>query len=185
MSIASDNFEKFVHRIHELVETPDSQVVWNDHVPDPDNPKQPRQIDVATPERNAAAWKQSFAVLNEVLGEKTSSSVIYIMIGCQASGKSTWARRKCAEDGAAIIFDAILVKQTERVPILRAAAHHEVLAVAVWFQTPLQVCLQRNTARRVDEAVNEQGLRNVFNALEPPQLSEGFLRVVEVKPVDA
>jgi hypothetical protein len=47
LSIASDNFEKFVHRIHELVETPDSQVVWNDHVPDPDNPKQPRQIDVA------------------------------------------------------------------------------------------------------------------------------------------
>ena len=47
MSIASDNFEKFVHRIHELIETPDARVVWNDHVPDPDNPKQPRQIDVA------------------------------------------------------------------------------------------------------------------------------------------
>jgi hypothetical protein len=47
LSTASDNFEKFVHRVHELIETPNAQVVWNDHVPDPDNPRQPRQIDVS------------------------------------------------------------------------------------------------------------------------------------------
>ena len=36
-----------MHRIHELIEVPGSQVTWNDHVPDPDNPSQPRQIDVS------------------------------------------------------------------------------------------------------------------------------------------
>jgi predicted kinase len=107
------------------------------------------------------------------------------MIGCQASGKSTWARRKCTEDSAAIAFDAILVKQAERQSVVQAAALHNVPAVAVWFHTPLQVCIERNAARPADEVVNEQGLRNVFNALEPPELSEGFAQIIEVQASDA
>jgi predicted kinase len=140
---------------------------------------------VTTADRNAAAWRQSFAALDDALRARTLQSIVYIMIGCQASGKSTWARHKCAEDSDAIAFDAILVKQAERLPILQAAALHQVRAVAVWFKTPLQVCLERNAARPADEVVNEQGLQNVFNALEPPQSSEGFAQIIEVKSGDA
>jgi len=46
MSQISDRFEKQVSRIHELIEQPGSIVTWNDHIPDPDNSSQPRQIDV-------------------------------------------------------------------------------------------------------------------------------------------
>jgi predicted kinase len=140
---------------------------------------------VTTPDRNAAAWRQSFAALDDALRARTSRSVVYVMIGCQASGKSTWARRKCAEDSAAIAFDAILVTQAERLPILQAAVLHQVPAVAVWFQTPLQACLERNAARPADEVVNEQGLRNVFAALERPEPSEGFAQIIEVRSGDA
>ena len=136
---------------------------------------------IVTPERNALAWKQSFAALDDALRTKTSNSVVYIMVGCQASGKSTWARAKREDEADAIIFDAILVKKTEREPILLAAACHQVPAVAVWLQTPLEVCLRRNAARSANELVNAQGLRNVYAALEPPRLSEGFIRIVEVR----
>lgn len=79
-----------------------------------------------------------------------------------------------------MVFDAILVKKSERAPILEEARRKGVQAVAVWFQTPLAECLARNAARPIDEIVDEQGLRNVFAALEPPTEAEGFARTVVV-----
>jgi hypothetical protein len=46
MSETSTAFEQRVERIHHLLEGEDAVVTWNDHIPDPDNPSQPRQIDV-------------------------------------------------------------------------------------------------------------------------------------------
>jgi hypothetical protein len=46
MSETSTAFERRVERIHHLLEGEDAVVTWNDHIPDPDNPSQPRQIDV-------------------------------------------------------------------------------------------------------------------------------------------
>jgi Restriction endonuclease len=42
----SEAFEQQIHRLHELVDGNDAEVKWNDHIPDPDNPAQPRQIDI-------------------------------------------------------------------------------------------------------------------------------------------
>lgn len=39
-------FERQIHRIHELLDESGAEVTWNDHIPDPDNPTQPRQIDI-------------------------------------------------------------------------------------------------------------------------------------------
>ncbi|HQR97136.1 MULTISPECIES: restriction endonuclease [unclassified Polaromonas] len=47
MTTASDNFEKRIQRIHDLIEQPNSEVIWNDRIPDPDTPSQQRQIDVS------------------------------------------------------------------------------------------------------------------------------------------
>ena len=46
MTQASDEFEKMISRIHRLLEGDDASVDWNERIPDPDNPKQGRQIDV-------------------------------------------------------------------------------------------------------------------------------------------
>lgn len=43
----SEAFEQHIHRIHDLLEGSSAEVIWNDHLPDPDNPAQQRQIDVS------------------------------------------------------------------------------------------------------------------------------------------
>jgi hypothetical protein len=43
----STAFEQQIHRIHELLEGSGAEVIWNDHIPDPDNPSQRRQVDVS------------------------------------------------------------------------------------------------------------------------------------------
>ena len=42
----SDVFEEKIKRIHDLLVDSGAEVKWNDHIPDPDNPAQKRQIDV-------------------------------------------------------------------------------------------------------------------------------------------
>ena len=135
---------------------------------------------ILTPERNARAWEQCYDALRDALDKASPTSRLYVMVGAQASGKSTWARRTMNEEPGAIIFDAILVKRSERAPILTAAARHNVPAVAVWLQTPLDVCLERNSRRSPNELVLERGLRNVFAALEPPDVNEGFAAIIKV-----
>jgi hypothetical protein len=46
MATASVEFEQRIERIHSLIEEEGSVVTWNERIPDPDNPSQPRQIDV-------------------------------------------------------------------------------------------------------------------------------------------
>jgi hypothetical protein len=46
MTKESEEFEHRIHRIHELMEGSGAEVTWNDRHPDPDNPSQPRQIDI-------------------------------------------------------------------------------------------------------------------------------------------
>ena len=110
---------------------------------------------------------------------------LYILVGAQGSGKSTWAKQLLECESSAIVFDAILVKKSERAPILAAASKHGVRAVAVWFRTPLSVCIRRNADRPLDQVASEQGLRNVFAAIEAPTQSEGFTDVIEVANSDA
>ena len=136
---------------------------------------------VTTPARNAEAWKQCFAALELALRSADLRVKLYVLIGPQGSGKSTWARRKVIGEPNAILFDAILVKQSERSPILAMARDREIPAVAVWFRPPLEVCLARNAARKADEVAAEQGIRNVYAAVEPPSRSEGFTEIIEVE----
>lgn len=140
---------------------------------------------VTTPERNAEAWRQCFAAFDAALQSSDVSTRVYLLIGPQGSGKSTWARRKTIEEPLSIFFDAILVKRSERSSILAKARERGVPAVAVWFRTPLAVCLARNSARPPDEIAAEQGIRNVYAAVEPPSHAEGFDELVEVgRPCD-
>jgi predicted kinase len=132
---------------------------------------------VTTPERNAAAWRECFAALDAAL---PGARLVYVLVGSQGAGKSTWARQRHREELDAIFFDAILVQAHERAPILAAAARHGVPVTAVWFRTPLDECLRRNAARPADEIADAGGLRNVFAALQPPRRDEGFARIIEV-----
>lgn len=135
---------------------------------------------VTTRERNAWAWQQCHAALPGALAAGDPAGPLYVMVGAQGSGKTTWARERQRLEPGCTIFDAILVKRSERAPLLAAARALGVPAVAVWIRTPLEICLARNAARPPDAIADEAGLRNVFAALEPPTVDEGFARVWEV-----
>lgn len=51
MTEAAD-FEKQIARIYNLLVDGTAEVTWNDKVPDPDNPKQLRQIDITIKKNN-------------------------------------------------------------------------------------------------------------------------------------
>jgi hypothetical protein len=55
-----------------------------------------------------------------------------------------------------------------------------VQVIAVWLKTPLAMCIARNAIRPSDEIVDERAIRNVHAAIEPPELDEGFAKVIEV-----
>jgi predicted kinase len=140
---------------------------------------------VVTPERNEVAWEQCYRVLGEELARQGDVSKVFVLIGPQGAGKSFWARSYAAENPSTILFDAILVKRDERAPILRAVKEQSGTAVAVWFDTPLDICIARNAARPVDERMPEQAIRNVYAALEAPSTDEGFDEVIVISAATA
>lgn len=145
----------------------------------PDHYLQTKQGRIISPARNEYAWQQCFLALNHAILTTTIQHE-YVLIGCQASGKSTWAKQHLLTHPNDLVFDAILVKISERKPILALLKTAKIPCTAVWFQTPLEHCLARNALRPLDERVNEQGLKNVYNALEAPTHQEGFNTLIIV-----
>lgn len=127
------------------------------------------------------AWRQCFVDLVKALHACRKPSRLYVLVGAQGAGKSTWAVKQMLADPDCVIFDAILVKRSERKPILSEAAKSGISIIGVWFQASLQACLERNKSRPADQIASERGLRNVFAALEPPEVEEGFSSVLVVR----
>ncbi|VTX93499.1 AAA family ATPase [Acinetobacter ursingii] len=122
---------------------------------------------------NLEAWEQCYRALDDVLMIGTVKKV-YLLIGAQGSGKTTWAKQQYQREPNCVFFDAILVKKSERKIILDKISRFDIPCIAVYFNTSLEECLMRNRQRADDEIVNEQALKNVFQAIEVPQLDEGF-----------
>lgn len=137
-----------------------------------------------TIERNLIAWQKCFTDLKNELMNNHKNRDVYILVGCQASGKSTWAKHHLLKHENDIVFDAILVKKSERQPILELVHKFNKTSIAVCFTTPLEVCIQRNRQRVQDQMVNEQALRNVYLALEMPTYEEGFNQMIDVFNID-
>jgi predicted kinase len=135
---------------------------------------------VVTPERNAAAWSRSFEALENALRRLGPRSAVYLLVGAQGSGKTTWARARTACEHSAVVFDAVLATGTERRAVMELTERYKASVTAVWLQTTLDECLARNAAQPADKRVHEQAVRNVHAALEPPTLEEGFVEVLTV-----
>ncbi len=72
-------------------------------------------------------------------------------------------------------IDATHLTRAERKPYLEIAAEHGVEIEAVFFNTPLSVCLERNRKRA--RQVPEDVLVKMAAKLQPPNLDEGFSRI--------
>jgi hypothetical protein len=96
-------FERQVHRIHELLVRSHEDVTWNDHIPDPDNPEQLRQIDI-TIRRNGeltmiecrlSQRRQDVKWIEELIGRRQSLGAHQI-IGVASAGFTEGAQKKAA-----------------------------------------------------------------------------------------
>jgi predicted kinase len=71
--------------------------------------------------------------------------------------------------------DATNLTPQERRPYIRLAQLYGADIEALFFDTPLEVCLERNRNR--DRVVPEAALRDLARRLRPPKPSEGFTQI--------
>lgn len=72
-------------------------------------------------------------------------------------------------------IDATHLTPAERAPYIGMGRAYGAAVEAVFFDTPLPVCLERNAAR--DRVVPEEAMKAMAAKLVPPDLSEGFARI--------
>ncbi len=99
-------FERQIERIHQLLEAEGTEITWNDRIPDPDNPNQPRQIDVAIRrdglltlvECRLHKEPQDVTWIEELMGRRTSLAADAV-IAVSASGFTKTAQEKASRYG--------------------------------------------------------------------------------------
>lgn len=141
----------------------------------PDHYLETEQGRLFTPERSAAAWELAYRDLDKALSASSPATKLYVVVGVQAAGKSSWIQQNAAAlGGDAVFFDAALPKTVHRERAIQIARSHGVPVVCIWLKADLQTALRRNTQRRADHQVPEQAIRSVFAMFEPPSEQEGF-----------
>jgi hypothetical protein len=106
MDNAARRFEKQIHRLHQLLEPEGGQVTWDDHIPDPDNPTQDRQIDITIRRANTLtmvecrthAARQDVGWIEEMIGRRQSLRAD-IAVAVSASGFTAGAITKARAFG--------------------------------------------------------------------------------------
>jgi predicted kinase len=76
-------------------------------------------------------------------------------------------------------LDATHLTRRERRPYIRIAEIHGCEIEAVFFDTPLAVCLERNLGR--ERVVPREAIEKMAAKLAPPMCEEGFARVTVVR----
>ena len=74
--------------------------------------------------------------------------------------------------------DATHLTRAERQPYIEIARWQRCEVEAVFFDVPLDVCLERNRAR--DRKVPEDAMVAMASKLEPPVLDEGFSQITRI-----
>lgn len=119
MSLASEKFELQIKRIHDLLEQSDAEVTWNDHLPDPDNPEQRRQIDISIKVDNKLTLiecrihkeRQNVKWIEELMGRRVSLFADTV-IAVSASGFTKGAIVKAKAHGV-ILRDILSLTEQE------------------------------------------------------------------------
>lgn len=99
-------FEHQIERIHRLLEDQGSAITWNDRIPHPENPSQPRQIDVTIRRDGSLTLvecrlhkePQDVRWIEELMGRRTSLAADAV-IAVSASGFTKTAQEKANRYG--------------------------------------------------------------------------------------
>jgi predicted kinase len=77
-------------------------------------------------------------------------------------------------------IDATNLTRKDRRQYLKTAELYDAEVEAVFFDTPLEVCMERNAARQ--RIVPEEAIREMARKLRPPAFDEGFCRITIFEP---
>ncbi len=170
----SKAFEQKIHRIHELLESSGADVTWDDHIPDPDNPSQPRQIDITIRRDGKLTLvecrdhqsRQDVQWIEELIGRRASLRAGAI-IAVSSSGFTAGALRKAKQYG---IIPRDLRELTER----EAKDWGQQVALTLYFyqysDLELSLCFKRESIPKLDmdvvrsELTSYPGMQSLFNA---------------------
>lgn len=99
-------FEQQIHRVYEFLEGSGVEVTWDDHIPDPDNPDQPRQIDITIKRDGKLTLvecrdhraRQNVKWIEEMMGRRVSLKADAV-IAVSSSGFTSGALSKAKNHG--------------------------------------------------------------------------------------
>ena len=87
-------------------------------------------------------------------------------------------RQRIAVGRRITYVDATHLERWERRPYIRLARRYDCAVEALFFDVPLEICLERNRQR--GRVVPEWAIREMAERMQPPDLSEGFRRIVRI-----
>ena len=85
------------------------------------------------------------------------------------------------ELGFNVFVDATHISRGSRRKILKEVKFNPTL-IAIYMDTPFEICLERNAKRTGRECVPEGAIRNMYKHFEEPEFYEGFSIIYKVKP---
>lgn len=168
-------FEQIVSRIISIMVKPEDKVVWNDKIPDPDNPKQMRQIDISI---NHNGFKthiecrhhnapQDVKWIEELIGRKLSLDAS-AMIAVSSSGFTEGAILKAEKRG---IFLHTLTEHSFK--MVHTWGQHSNVEIGYYYFYPLHLHLVFDELPKVDAKslinallVEQEFISCIFNELK-------------------
>ena len=157
----SVTFEQQIRRIYELLEGSAAEVKWDDHIPDPDNPIQQRQIDITIRRGGKLTLvecrdhrsRQDVQWIEELMGRRLSLRADAI-IGVSSSGFTTGALKKAKQYG-------IILRDLRQLTDLEVKSWGGHVALTLYFyqydHLELSLCFKHDSIPRLDkELVNLQ-----------------------------
>ena len=106
-----------------------------------------------TPSRVKKAWEDTRSLFRKALQWPVKPDAVVLMVGIPASGKSTWLAENA--DDRNLYVDATFDLPWKRKPWIAKARAAGVPVQIVWFDTPLDVCIERNALRTEDRRIPE------------------------------
>jgi predicted kinase len=115
-------------------------------------------------------------VLRQLLwGDETDQRLPHLVFGALRE----LLRLRLSAGARVTYVDATSITRRDRAPFFRLARQFGCAVDAIFFDTPLDACLERN--RRRPRRVPEAAIRRMAARLEPPTQQEGFRRILVVK----
>jgi len=127
-----------------------------------------------------AAWQPYSVLSSDAIRQLIADDPTIQTIHRQVFGTlRSLARQRLELRRPVTCIDSTALTRWERRPWLRLADDADCEAEAIFFDTPLEICLARNAHR--DRVVPAEVVSDMAHRLEPPSINEGFARVITLR----